>query len=305
MKLYRPMRIGLITLLLLAFACAGAFAGVVSAGRDFYYLDRADVLSEALEAEIFFSNQLLDQACGAQVVVVTVDSTGDMPIGEYARTLFRKWRIGDPKRDNGFLLLMAIQDADYYAFCGTGLQRTFTADALKLCYEQYLEDDFAAGDYEAGARRFFEAIFDRVASACNANVTVQQGVAAYGQYVAAHGNGAKGFGGAVTRKKASPWPKVLRVLLVLAVLAAVAGLVMRRLGWSLPFRQTRRTARPVRGRPAGQPGAARRRAPRNPDIWQHAHTSRPDDAARRAARRRASRQAGAPGNGGRRPGDGR
>ena len=65
--------------LLLALACAPALA-VVSPSEQFYVLDQADVLSEALEGEIFFSNPLLEEACGAQLVVVTVKTTGSEAI---------------------------------------------------------------------------------------------------------------------------------------------------------------------------------------------------------------------------------
>ncbi len=190
----RLARIALATLLLLAVCSASALAKVVSAGEDFYYLDDANVLSEALEGEIYFSNRLLDRACGAQVVVVTVNSTGSEDIGDYANELFNRWGIGDSQRNNGFLLLLAVGDEDYYAVCGAGLQSKFTAGALKDTFDRYLEADFAAGDYESGVKKFFEATFARVADTYNANVTVQQGIAAYQNYIAdEHASGS--FGG--------------------------------------------------------------------------------------------------------------
>ena len=56
--------------ILLALGCTSALAAtrVVKPGDDFYYLDTADVLSEATEGEIYFSNVRLYEACGAQIV---------------------------------------------------------------------------------------------------------------------------------------------------------------------------------------------------------------------------------------------
>lgn len=194
MRLNKALRVALAALLLMMLACAPAMAKTVSPGADFYYLDNANVLSEALEGEIFFSNKLLYDACGAQVVVVTVDSTGRQAIDDYAYDLFNQWGIGDVSKNNGFLLLLAIEDDDYYALPGSGLDSRFSAGTIKTYYDLYLEDDFAAKKYEAGVKEFFEAVFERVADTYNAQVTTAQGVAAYKDYIASNDT-AKGFGG--------------------------------------------------------------------------------------------------------------
>ena len=171
-------------LLLMGLACAPALAKVVAPGDDFYYLDDADVLSEATEGEIFFSNQLLEEACGAQIVVVTLKTTGSEAIDDYAYELINDWGVGDKAKQNGFVLLMAIDDEDCYAVCGTGLQSKLTSGVLKQYLEDYLREDFFAGRYDAGAKKFFEAIFAYVAEVYDADVTTDQGIAAYEAWVA-------------------------------------------------------------------------------------------------------------------------
>ena len=184
MRLNKALRVALAALLLMMLACAPAMAKTVSPGADFYYLDDANVLSQELEGEIFFSNKLLYDACGAQIVVVTVDSTGREAIDDYAYDLFNKWGIGDVSKNNGFLLLLAIGDDDYYALPGSGLDSRFSAGTIKSYYDQYLEKDFAAKNYEAGVKKLFEAVFERIADTYNAEVTPADGVAAYKEYVA-------------------------------------------------------------------------------------------------------------------------
>ena len=181
-------------LVLLALMAVPALAKVVSPGPDFYYLDNANVLSEALEGEIFFSNKLLYDACGSQIVVVTLDSTGREAIDDYAYDLYNDWGIGDASKNNGFLLVLAIGDDDYYALPGYGLDSRFSAGTIKDYYDKYLESDFAAKNYEAGVRKFFEAVFERIADAYNANVAVADGIAEYKAYIA-QSDAAEGFGG--------------------------------------------------------------------------------------------------------------
>ena len=198
----KMIRMCALTLVLLALMCAPALAKVVSPGPDFYYLDNANVLSEDLKGEIFFANKLLYDACGAQIVVVTVDSTGRDAIDDYAYELFNSWGIGDAAKNNGFLLLLAINDDDYYARTGSGLDRRFSASTIKEYYDDYLERDFAAKRYESGVRKFFEAVFDRIATTYNADVTTADGIAAYNQYMAQNA-AADGFGGYTGTRRSS------------------------------------------------------------------------------------------------------
>ncbi len=194
MSINKALRAALCLALLMVLLCAPALAKVVSPGADFYYLDEVDVLSEDLEGEIYFSNQLLNKECGAQIVVVAVETTGSEPIDDYAYDLFNKWRIGDPQKQNGLLILLAIDDDDYYVEPGTGLQSKLSAGAIKSYNDEYLEPDFAKGEYDAGVRKLFEALFKRVADTYSATATTQQGIEAYNQYIAAN-SGEGDYGG--------------------------------------------------------------------------------------------------------------
>lgn len=159
-----------------------ACAEVVKPSADFYYLDDANVLSEATEGEIFFANERLQEACGAEIVVVTVPTTGRMNIEDYAYTLFNDWNIGGESY-RGYLLLMAIDDDDYYALPGTYLSSYFDSATIQELNDVYLEPNFAARDYDGGAKRYFEAVFNRICDVLNLNLTVEMGIADYNAFV--------------------------------------------------------------------------------------------------------------------------
>ena len=104
------------------------------------------------------------------------------------------WGIGDAAKNNGFLLLLAIGDDDYYARTGSGLDSRFSASTIKTYYDEYLEKDFAAKRYEAGVKKFFEAVFERICDTYGADIKVADGIEAYNEYLASNAS-TQGYGG--------------------------------------------------------------------------------------------------------------
>ncbi len=124
----------------------------------FYAGDFAGVLSDDLEQYIIDKNQALASASGAQIVVVTVDFLDGYDIVDYAVTLFNSWKIGSSEYNNGYLILLAIFDENYYSLPGKGLEDVFDGGTIDELQWNYLEEDFAAGDYDKGVRAYFDAV---------------------------------------------------------------------------------------------------------------------------------------------------
>lgn len=156
---------------------------VVSPDADFYVYDGPNVLTEDTKGMIVFSNDLLYQDCGAQFVVVVVSSTGGADIADYAYDLFNDWNIGDKKKQNGLLLLLAIDQQDYYLLPGTGVEEELSWGKVKTLVNSSLEPEFAKGNYDAGVQAVFPLLFQRLAQVCGSDVTVDQGKQAYRDYL--------------------------------------------------------------------------------------------------------------------------
>lgn len=65
----------------------------------------------------------------AQVAVLVVPSTGDDSIEQYATRVFDNWRLGDAKRNDGILIVVAWSDRTVRIQVGYGLEEKVT-DAL-------------------------------------------------------------------------------------------------------------------------------------------------------------------------------
>lgn len=145
--------------LTMLFACGSAFAAVPDAPEPFYAADFANVLEQETEDYITEQNGVLENACGAQIVVVTTDFLDGMDIEDYAYTIFNNWKIGDADKNNGVLLLLAIGEENYWCMQGKGLESALTSGMIDDILWNDLEEDFAAGDYDSGARKTFDALY--------------------------------------------------------------------------------------------------------------------------------------------------
>ena len=158
----------LLTLLLvivLAFAMPSAglgASGVVSPNGS-YCLDETGVMSEETKAFIEERNRSLEQFCrGAQMCAVVIDSTHGVSPENYAYDVFTSWRIGRSGEDNGVLILMLIEDDNYWIMRGTGLEEVLSAGMLQSVIDVYTEPSFAAKDYDTALYKTFDRLNDEL-----------------------------------------------------------------------------------------------------------------------------------------------
>lgn len=215
----------LLLALLLTAASALAAPKVVQPTEDFYVNDSANVLSDEVEGLIVLNNDKLYAACGAQIVFVTVPTTGTASIEDYAYTLFNSWGIGSSDKNNGILLLMAIDDDDYWLMQGKGLQDYITSGDLDDMLLNDLEPDFAAKDYSAGAEKLFTALFEAVVQVYDLNLTLDTTL--YDDYRAARTENA--YTPPVSSSKSSgDGGGILLIVLIVIVIVLISAVNSRR-----------------------------------------------------------------------------
>lgn len=156
-RLFKRMSAMLAAALMLITVSVTAFASVPSRPENQYVLDSAGVLSEATEQYIISENEKLFNESGAEIVIVAVDFLGGEEIDDYVYDMFNAWGIGSKERNNGILLVLAIGEDDYYTQAGYGIEEYFNGTKMQSLADDYLEEDFAAGDYESGVKKFFNA----------------------------------------------------------------------------------------------------------------------------------------------------
>ena len=85
-------------------------------------VDEANLLSPAQEADLNAKSDALEKSTGRQFVVATVNSLGGQEIADYSYQLGRHWKIGDAKRDDGIVMVVAPNEREVWIATGYGAE---------------------------------------------------------------------------------------------------------------------------------------------------------------------------------------
>lgn len=127
-------------------------------------VDQARLLSSTTEAELTERLAAWEAQSSDQIVVVTLQSLGDVPIRDYGYELGRYWGIGVDEGtegralDNGVLLVIAPHDRQVAIEVGYGLEGTLTDVQSKLIIERGIVPAFSAGNFDEGVVRGIDGI---------------------------------------------------------------------------------------------------------------------------------------------------
>jgi uncharacterized protein len=113
-------------------------------------VDDAGVMTAQSRSNVEAKSKDLEDKSGIQLVVATVKSLQGGDIETYANQLFRYWKLGEAKKNNGVLLLVAPAEHKVRIEVGYGLEGTLTDAASSVIISSVIVPRFKAGDYSGG-----------------------------------------------------------------------------------------------------------------------------------------------------------
>ena len=113
-------------------------------------VDQANILSPQAEANLTRVLADHEQATTNQVVVVTLPNLQGYEIADYGYQLGRHWGIGQKGKDNGVLLLVALEERKMRIEVGYGLEGELTDAASSLIINRVMAPMFQQGQLEQG-----------------------------------------------------------------------------------------------------------------------------------------------------------
>ena len=159
-----------------AVLCPAAFAAQLpSLPKDECVVDDANALNSQVTQTIEELNAKLETNCkGAQIGVLTVQYTGNLSTEDYATEAFNALGIGNATNNNGVLILLVMEsaqyaDGDYYLTYGDGFRNTTLAKQASAI-AQTMESDFANRDYSDAVITCANNVADTIASIYGVNL---------------------------------------------------------------------------------------------------------------------------------------
>ena len=116
-------------------------------------VDNAGIIDAATKAVLTQKLADFEKKGSDQIVVATIPSLDGEEIEPYANRLFRFWKLGQAKENNGVLLLVAPNDRKMRIEVGYGLEGTLTDLHTKLIIENDMVPAFRAGDFSGGINK--------------------------------------------------------------------------------------------------------------------------------------------------------
>jgi uncharacterized protein len=126
--------------------------------------DRAGVLDPAAEQRIDGYLTELEQKTGAQIILLTIDTTGGEDTFDFAFRHAEAWKLGQKGKDNGALIMVAVKDRKYRIVTGYGLEGSLPDGWLDLMVRQYFIPNFKKGDFATGLTQGTLAVVNKVAA---------------------------------------------------------------------------------------------------------------------------------------------
>lgn len=129
-----------------------------------FVTDRAGVIDPAIAAKLTRLLEELKEKTGAEIAVLTVDSTAPLDDFSYAMRVAEVWKPGKKGEDTGVLVLVAVKDRKIRVLVGYGLEGILPDGLVGQIQDREMLPDFRAGKISDGIWRGVVALANRIAA---------------------------------------------------------------------------------------------------------------------------------------------
>lgn len=107
-------------------------------------------------------NQMAKIKGHPQIAVMTIKTTGDEPIEDYAQNIFDKYHFGTKGYDNGVLLLIATKDHKMRMQTGYGIESVLPDAYVDDLMSDQVKADFKKGNFSTGTRKMVKKVSAKI-----------------------------------------------------------------------------------------------------------------------------------------------
>ena len=171
-----------IALLIILFCASLASAEVNFPKPTGFVNDYAGILTSSEKIKLEELSRTLKAKTGAELAVAIVKTAEPLDTKTYAVKLFEKWKIGEKGKDNGILILLAMEEKRIEIEVGYGLEGMVPDAKAGEILDSYAVPYFKQGKYGEGLYQTALALSQRIAKEPGAEprkLTEEQGELRY------------------------------------------------------------------------------------------------------------------------------
>ncbi|MGE7021354.1 TPM domain-containing protein [Solibacillus cecembensis] len=131
-----------------------------------YVYDKANVISDDVEQNLIRAAKALEGSTGNVIVMMTIDTIGDLAPYEFGTEVIRKWGIGDEKLNNGMLIFATTDQGpgknDVWISVGEGLEGDYPDGLLGSMVDTYMMPYLENGDYTNAFANIFSTFYEEM-----------------------------------------------------------------------------------------------------------------------------------------------
>ena len=131
-----------------------------------YVYDYAHVLDDAVEQQMVQVLQQLENSTTNEVVVMTIDTIGDLDAFSFGTQVMREWGIGQAENDNGMLIFATTQQGtggnDIWISVGQGLEGDYPDGKIGGMIDAYMMPYLQQGDYTSAFANIINVLYEEM-----------------------------------------------------------------------------------------------------------------------------------------------
>lgn len=137
-------------------------ATVISPTEEFFVNDFANILDSSSKDKMQLLGERLYSDTTAQAVCVTVKSLDGRDINSFAIELAREWGLGTAEKNNGVLLILALEEREVRIEVGSGLEGALTDVKTGRILDLYGMEHFRSDNFSSGLLAVYDAIVNEI-----------------------------------------------------------------------------------------------------------------------------------------------
>lgn len=133
--------------------------------------DEAKVLTQQTSDMLESRLRAYRDSTSNEIAILIVNSLDGEPIEEYSLRVAEHWQLGNKEKDNGVLLMIAIEDHGVRIEVGYGLEGVLTDALCNRIIRNEIAPNFRKDDYDAGVTAAIDAIVKGIGGEYTADAT--------------------------------------------------------------------------------------------------------------------------------------